>query len=188
MTVPTHATGRRYAAHPVDLRRSVNGALAGGVAAAVWAAQQPLDKRAFGSQMDDVALLGKLVTAGPAWPVPGIVLHVQNGALFGAVYAQLRRFVPGPAPLVGLGAGMVEHLASWTLVGFIDRLHPRSSDLPQLRGSQAAFWQATWRHALFGLVLGELERRLNPDTVEEPDPVPASSNGHGSMETAVGVA
>ncbi len=158
------------------------------MAAAVWAAQQPLDKRAFRSQMDDVALLGKLVSSGPAWPFAGTVLHVQNGALFGALYAQLRRFVPGPAPLVGLGAGMVEHLASWTLVGVIDRLHPRSTDMPQLKGNQVAFWQATWRHALFGLLLGELERRLNSDTVEEPVPVPASSNGHGSMETAVGVA
>ena len=188
MTVPTHTTRRRYAPRPVDLRRSLNGALAGGVAAAVWAAQQPLDKRAFGSQMDDVALLGKLVTGGPAWPLPGTLLHVQNGALFGVVYAQLRRFLPGPAPLIGLGAGMVEHLVSWALVGVIDRRHPRGSELPQLRGNQAAFLQATWRHALFGLVLGELERRLNSDTPEEPAPVPASSNGHGSMETAVGVA
>ena len=37
--------------------RSLNGAIAGGIAAAVWAAQQPLDKRVFGSDYDDLAIL-----------------------------------------------------------------------------------------------------------------------------------
>ena len=81
----------------MDLKRSLNGAIAGGVAAAVWAAQQPADKRAFESGYDDVELLGKLVTRGDGWPVAGLALHVGNGALFGAVYAQLRPFLPGPA-------------------------------------------------------------------------------------------
>ena len=39
---------------------------------------------------------------------------------------------------------------------------------------------------LFGVVLGELERRLNAERHEEPPPVPASSNGHGNIEMAVG--
>ena len=39
---------------------------------------------------------------------------------------------------------------------------------------------------LFGVVLGELERRLNADRNEEPPPVPVSSNGHGNLEMAVG--
>ena len=166
----------------------MNGAIAGGVAAAAWAAQQPADKRAFGSPMDDVELLGKLVSSGDAWPLPGVMLHVQNGAAFGAVYAQLRRFVPGPPVAVGLGAAMIEHVTTWALVGVVDRLHPRRSELPALKGNRRAFWQATWRHAVFGLVLGELERRLNAELPEDPPPVPASSNGHGSMETVVGVA
>ena len=46
----------------MDLRRTLNGGLAGALAAAVWAAQQPIDKRLFGSRYDDVELLGKLVT------------------------------------------------------------------------------------------------------------------------------
>ena len=180
--------GRRYAAPPVDLRRSVNGALAGGVAAAAWAAQQPADKRAFGSPIDDIELLGRLVSDGDAWPLPGVVLHLKNGAAFGALYAQLRRFVPGPPLAVGLGAAMAEHLATWALVGVVDRLHPRRAKLLQLKGNRRAFWQATWRHAVFGLVLGELERRLNPDLPEEVPAVPASSNGHGSVEAVVGAA
>ena len=59
----------------MTLQRSLRGALAGGVAAAVWAAQQPLDKRVFESDYDDVELLGKLVTRGERWPAAGIALQ-----------------------------------------------------------------------------------------------------------------
>ena len=52
--------------------RSLNGAIAGGLAAAVWAAQQPLDKRVFGVDYDDIALLGKAVTRGSEWPAVGL--------------------------------------------------------------------------------------------------------------------
>jgi hypothetical protein len=56
--------------------------------------------------------------------------------------------------------------------------------LPALWGSWPAFAQATWRHLLFGTVLGELERRLNP---MEPEAEPmtaatAATNGHGEVE------
>ena len=48
-----------------------------------------------------------------------------------------------------------------------------------------AFAQSAWRHALFGLVLGELERRLNPEGQFEPlEQVPVASNGHGNIEHA----
>ena len=70
----------------MELRRPLNGALAGAAAAAAWAAQQPLDKRVFGSRYDDVELLGKLVTRGPAWPAAGLGLHVANGAMFKTVW------------------------------------------------------------------------------------------------------
>ena len=188
MLCATHARLPRYAALPVDLRRSVNGAIAGTVAAAAWAAQQPLDKRAFRCANDDVELLGKLVVAGDAWPITGMTLHLQNGAAFGAAYAQLRRFVPGPPLVVGLGLAIVEHLATWPLGGLIDRVHPRRRELVRLRGNRRAFWQAAWRHAVFGLLLAELERRLNADRDDEPLPVPVSSNGHGNIELAVGAA
>ena len=164
----------------------MKGAIAGGVAAAAWAAQQPVDKRVFGCRMDDVELLGKLVSSGDSWPLPGMALHVQNGAAFGAAYAQVRRFLPGPPVVIGLGIVMAEHLASWTLIGLVDRLHPRRRELVRLKGNRRAFWQATWRHAVFGLLLGELERRLNADQPDEPLPVPVSSNGHGDIEMAVG--
>src|ERR671934_110023 len=80
----------------MELQRTLNGAVAGAVAAAVWAAQQPLDKRAFESSYDDVELLGKLATRGSSWPAAGVALHLQNGAVFGALYTHLRPFLPGP--------------------------------------------------------------------------------------------
>jgi hypothetical protein len=173
----------------VSLRRSINGALAGGIAAALWAAQQPLDKRAFGSGYDDVELLGKAVVKGDDWPAAGLALHVANGAAFGATYAQLRRFLPGPALAQGTGAALAEHLALWPLGALADRYHPRRRELTKLQGNRAAFWQAFYRHALFGVALSVLEARLNADPVdEEPPPVPVSSNGHGDIKLAVGAA
>src|SRR2546423_7362627 len=85
----------------VKLHRSVGGAVAGGVAANVWAAQTPLDKRLFECDYDDVELLGKLVTRGDAWPAAGLALHTVNGAAFGAGYSQLRPFVPAPPGVAG---------------------------------------------------------------------------------------
>ena len=178
MTVPQPR--QRYAA-VVTVRRSLGGALAGGLAAAGWAAQQPLDKRAFGSRFDDVELLGKLFTRGRTWPLAGVALHVQNGALFGLAYAELQPFMRGPRLARGLSAGLAEHLLSWPLVRVVDRHHPARRELPPLWGNHRAFLQATWRHLLFGALLGELERRLNRRQTA-PGPVPASSNGHGDLE------
>ena len=172
---------------PVDRAVTARGALAGAVAATVWAAQQPADKRVFGVDYDDCELLGKAVTGGRlALPV-GWALHVANGAAFGALYANLAPRLPLPSWARGPVAGMAEHAASWPLTIFVPRVHPRGGELPVLWGDPRALAQATWRHALFGVVLGELERRLNAPEDEE---VPsyehvASTNGHGSLEHAV---
>lgn len=172
----------------MDLRRSVNGAIAGGVAAAVWAAQQAADKRAFDSAYDDVELLGKLVTRGDSWPAAGLALHLGNGAIFGATYSQLRAFLPGPLVVRAVTMAMAEHVALFPLVGVSDRFHPARREMPSLWGNRRAFAQATWRHLVFGLVLGEIERRLNVEGADEPPDVPVSSNGHGNIEVAVGAA
>lgn len=172
----------------MQLHRSVNGALAGAVAAAVWAAQQPLDKRVFRSGYDDVELLGKAVTRESSWPVAGVALHLQTGAAFGALYAQLRPFLPGPPLLGGVIAGMAEHVALWPLGRLIDRYHPARGDLTGLEGNRRAFGQAMWRHLVFGVVLGELERRLNATDEYEPPSVPVTSNGQGNIEAAVSAA
>jgi hypothetical protein len=84
-------------------------------------------------------------------------------------------------------AGLAEHLATWPGTAALSRVHPAAGELPELWGSGTAFAQATWRHLLFGTVLGELERRLNPpDSEPRPiDPAAAASNGHGSAEYVV---
>ncbi len=173
----------------MELQRSLNGALAGMVAAGVWAAQQPLDKKVFESDYDDVALLGKLVVRDSSWPAAGAAMHLANGAMFGIVYAQLRPFVPGPPVAAGVAAGLIEHFALWPLGRLVDRYHPARDELETLTGNRRALAMGTWRHLLFGAILGELERRLNAeDEAEEPPPVPVSSNGHGDIEAAVGAA
>jgi hypothetical protein len=170
----------------VDRTRTLRGALAGATAAAVWAAQQPLDKRVFGVDYDDAALLGGFVTHSRATYPVGLALHLVNGALFGAAYANVRSSLPAPAALRGPLAGLAEHLATWPGTAALARMQP---DLPPLWGSGRAFAQATWRHLLFGALLGEFERRLNPpDSEPQPvDAVTAASNGHGSAEHLVSI-
>jgi hypothetical protein len=144
--------------------RTKRGAVAGSLAAAAWAAQQPLDKRLFRFPFDDVELLGKAFTRGPLWRLAGTALHLANGALFGAVYANLHGRARGLAPWShGPAAALSEHLATWPATALTDRFHPARAELPELRRSGRAFAQATWRHLLFGVVLGELERRWDRD-------------------------
>jgi hypothetical protein len=170
----------------IDRSRTLRGAVAGALAAGVWAAQVPLDRRVFGCDYDDVELLGKAVTRGPAWPVVGVALHVQNGALFGAAYANLAPRLPLPSWARGPFVALLEHAVTWPLTAASDRLHPARDELPKAFGSGRALAQATWRHMLFGVVLGELERRLNAEeAVEIPDYEEIiSSNGHGNLEHA----
>jgi hypothetical protein len=168
----------------MTLERSLRGALAGGIAAGVWAAQQPLDKRVFDCDYDDAELMGKLVTREPEWLPIGIALHIQNGALFGAAYALAQPFLPGPPVLRGFLASMASNFATWPAVGLVDRHHPARRDLPKLSGNRRALAQVTWRHALFGVMLGALEHVLNDRSADEPPPIPVSSNGHGDLESA----
>jgi hypothetical protein len=171
-----------------DVGRTARGALAGAVAAGVWAAQSPLDQRIFGVPYLDQELLGKAVTRGRAWHPIGVALHVLNGAAFGAAYANVAPSLPLPPVARGPAAGLAEHLATWPLTVLVDARHPARGELPRLADNPRAFAQATWRHLLFGVVLGELERRLNPPPASPPVPdAPAvSSNGHGDIEHAVG--
>ncbi|MHB8656556.1 MAG: hypothetical protein ACYC91_01170 [Solirubrobacteraceae bacterium] len=167
----------------------LRGAVSGAVAAAVWALQQPLDKLAFSCDYDDVELLGKAVTRKDGWYPIGFAMHMGNGALFGAAYAQLAPLLPLPAATRGPALALVEHVGLWPLGAITDRMHPARGELPKLAGNRRAFAQAAWRHLLFGVMLGELERRLNA----EPEPAPPaaeadySSNGHGNLEHAVTV-
>jgi hypothetical protein len=173
----------------IDRTRTLRGAVCGAVAAAVWALEQPLDKLVFGSRFDDVELLGRLWVRGDAWYPAGLALHMENGAIFGAMYANVAPLLPLPPVARGPAVALLENALTWPLGRVADRFHPARSKLPTLTGNRRALAQATWRHLLFGVVLGELERRLNA----EPEPAPPdyqgefSSNGHGSLEHAVSV-
>jgi hypothetical protein len=128
-------------------------AAAGAGAAVVWAAAEPLDRRLLRNDYSDVALLGKAVTRSRAWPVVGLALHAANGAVFGLAYHELRRRRDVSAVTVAL----TEHAALFPLGWFVDRRHPARGQAGVRRVFGArAFAQATWRHLLFGAVLGRL--------------------------------
>jgi hypothetical protein len=173
----------------IDRTRTLRGAVCGAVAAAVWALQQPVDKLVFSSRYDDVELLGKAATRGDGWYPVGFALHMQNGAAFGAVYANLAPVLPLPLVARGPVLALAQHLAFWPFGVLSDRFHPARKELPAFAGNRRAFAQSAWRHLVFGAVLGELERRVN--TAPEPAPpepeADYSSNGHGSLEHAVTV-
>ena len=170
--------------------RTLRGALAGAAGAAVWAAQQPLDKRVFGVDYDDVELLGKIFTRGPAWlPDRARRPRRQRRAVRRAL--RQRRSEP-PRPARRARPDRRAGRAPRDLAGDAAARPPasrRAADFPALWGNPRAFAQATWRHALFGFVMGELERRLNPpaDSPAPIDDAAVASNGHGSAEHLVAV-
>ena len=167
-----------------DGQRALRGAVCGTVAAAVWAVQQPLDKRAFASGYDDVEIVGRGLTRGEHWYPAGLATHLSAGAMFGVVYANIAPALPVPAALRGPVVAAAEHLATWPLNRLVDSLHPARDDLPILSGNRRAWLQGLWRHLLFGFVLGELERRLAGGEETEPPAEEAdySANGHGPIE------
>lgn len=131
---------------------------AGAVAATVWGLLEPVDQRLLGYDYSDVAVLGKGVTRGPHWRAVGFALHAANGAVFGLAFDELRRRLPVNARRLAVGLAVAEHLTLYPLCYFIDRYHPARGEpgIPPLLRSPRAFAQATWRHALFGTVLGRL--------------------------------
>jgi hypothetical protein len=141
-------------------------AAAGAVAATAWAALEPLDRRLFRCDYSDVALLGKAVTRGPGWRATGLAIHAVNGAAFGLACGSIARRFRLPPRRVALVMALAEHVGLYPLCWFVDRYHPaRGEDgVPPLLTNGRAFAQATVRHVLFGLVLGELtaaERRAS---------------------------
>jgi hypothetical protein len=134
-------------------------ALAAGLGAAlVWALQEPIDQRVFRCDYSDIALLGKAVTGGDGWRAAGLAIHALNGALFGLVYHEARLRLPVDPRRLALAMALAEHLALYPLCYFVDRYHPArgAPGIPRLFNNRRAFAQATWRHALFGTVLGRI--------------------------------
>jgi hypothetical protein len=131
--------------------------VAGAVAAAVWALQEPLDNHVFRHDYSDVALLGKLFTPGSNWRRIGFAVHCVNGAVFGLVFEDARRRIDVDHRRLAVAMALGEHLALFSLGALVDRYHPARGE-PGLASlfCKRAFVQATWRHTLFGWTLGRL--------------------------------
>jgi hypothetical protein len=119
----------------------VRAAVAGSVAAVVWGLQEPLDQRVFGCDYSDVLFLGR------GHRSVGFLVHAANGALFGLAFDAVRQRVDVDQRRLALALATGEHLALWPFISLVDR---------SLVTSPRAFAQATYRHALFGFVLGRL--------------------------------
>ena len=141
--------------------RRLRAAAAGAAAATIWGLAEPLDQRLLRCDYSDVALLGKAVTRGPRWRAAGFAVHAVNGAAFGLVFHELRGRVPIGARKLAVGMALAEHAALYPLCAVVDRYHPARGEpgIPPLLTNPRAFAQATWRHLLFGAVLGRLADR-----------------------------
>jgi hypothetical protein len=84
----------------------------------------------------------------------------MNGVIFGLAFHELRRRFRLDSRRLALGMALGEHVSLYPLSYFIDRYHPARGEpgIPPLLTNPRAFIQATWRHTLFGLVLGRLSR------------------------------
>jgi hypothetical protein len=133
------------------------GALAGAVAAALWAAVDPLTRRLFRTPYSDVALLGGAVARGRLERPIGLALHTANGAGFGYVFTFLGR----RGVRAGVAAALLENTLLWPGMALADRFHPKRRDgsWPTLLTNPRVFAQATVGHALFGALLGALGPR-----------------------------
>eukprot|EP01087_Luapelamoeba_hula_P006493 TRINITY_DN16567_c0_g1_i1.p1 TRINITY_DN16567_c0_g1~~TRINITY_DN16567_c0_g1_i1.p1 ORF type:complete len:164 (-),score=15.00 TRINITY_DN16567_c0_g1_i1:7-498(-) len=152
------------------------GCVAGGVAAALWGVQEPLDRHLMGTSFSDVSFLGKLLTRDPvlslllpgakneakraqlasnSWRV-GMLCHMLNGAAVGGLISLVsRRSGWGPMK-ASMAVIMTEHVATYPLTYWSDRYHParKEGDVGPVFDRPREFAVATWRHILFGLVVG----------------------------------
>ena len=140
------------------MTRTLRGGIAGAGAATLWALCGPLLGRIFGTPYSDVAVIGPFLTQGPLEPVANLTTHAGGGFAFGWAFAR----VGGRGGRAAVAAALAENTALWPAVAVVDRLHPkrRSGEWPPLVRSPRAFARATAGHALFGVFLGLLSRRI----------------------------
>ena len=136
----TRLGGARYsAAMAFDRTRTVRGALAGSVGAAVWLASQPLDRRLFGVDYDDAELLGRLVARGrPEAQAVGAALHVaERRAVRRRCTRRSRRACRSTRPCAGRWPALLEHLATWPAIALVEPslLAQRAAPSPRRPGA-----------------------------------------------------
>jgi hypothetical protein len=131
---------------------------AAGVAAAwTWAAVEPLDTRLAGWDYSDAAMLGKAVTRSRLWPLAGLAVHGANGAVFGLAFEAARRRTGSEPRRLAVGMAVAEHLTLFPLGLVVDRVHPaRGTAGVAPMFTPRGFALETFRHLLFGAVLGRL--------------------------------
>jgi hypothetical protein len=63
-----------------------------------------------------------------------------------------------PTRPLAFGMALAEHITLYPLGALTDRYHPARGEpgVPRLIGNRRAYAQATFRHAVFGFVLGRL--------------------------------
>jgi hypothetical protein len=139
------------------VRGRARSAAAGALAATAWGLAEPLDQRLLRCDYSDVALLGKALTRRH-WRTAGLAMHAVNGAIFGLVFHELRARVETSPRRLALGLALAEHATLYPLCYFVDRHHPARGEpgIPPLLTNPRAYLQATWRHTLFGILLGRL--------------------------------
>lgn len=140
------------------MTRNVRGGIAGAVAATVWTAVDPVLDRVFRTPYADSKLLGPFITQGPLEPVANAVTHAAGGFAFGYLFSRFG----GRGVKNGVTAALAENTLLWPGIAVVDRIHPkrRSGEWPPLVANPRAFAQATTGHALFGVLLGLLSRRV----------------------------
>lgn len=149
------------APHSVS-RRLAAGSVTGVIAAAAYALEQEIDRRLLRHNVDDLALLGRLLTDDRArCRLLGLGMHLVNGAVLGALYAAVAHDrLPGPPWMRGTAAALIENIALYPLALLEDR-HPgiRDGHLDRY-WTGTAFVQQHLRHIAFGVVLGPMTERL----------------------------
>jgi hypothetical protein len=140
------------------MSRNVRGGIAGAAAATLWTLCDPVLKRAFGTPYADAELIGPFITQGALEPVADLATHAAGGFAFGWVFTRFG----GRGVRNGVAAALAENTLFWPGLAVFDRIHPKrkSGEWPKLVSDPRVFAQATAGHALFGVFLGVLSRRV----------------------------
>jgi hypothetical protein len=86
------------------------------------------------------------------------VTHAAAGFVFGYLFSRLG----GRGVKNGVATALAENTLLWPGLAVFDRIHPKrkSGEWPPLVTNPRVFAQATTGHALFGVLLGLLSKRV----------------------------
>ena len=102
------------------MRRDLQAAAAGAIAAAAWIAAEPVIRRLSGGTHRELRLISGLVSPNGGDERLGLAVHVANGAAFGVAFSRLGGYGIGRAVL----AAQAENAILWPGMAVADRVHP----------------------------------------------------------------